>query len=899
MRRRKRMLEDLDRDIRDHIERETQENIERGMAPKEARHRAIRKFGNITRVTEETRDIWSIVWLEQSLQDVRLGLRRLRKSPGFSVIAILTLAFGIGACTSIFSVVNTVLLGHLPYKDPGRLAMIWGTNVRRGIDKTPVPPGDFFEWKRRNTVFQDIGSSYDTEVTLTGIGNPQFLLGYDFSANYFSILGVSPQLGRTFTSEEDRPGGPRVVVLSDQLWRNTFLADPGILGKTITLDGEPYSVIGVMPAGFSFPPGVQVWMPIALPVSAAGDYLHHYIRAMARLAPGVSIEQAQTQMKALAVQMDAEHPATDAGNGVSVTPIRKQLAGDIRTPLLVLLGAVGFVLLIACANVASLLLARATTRHKEIAACAALGASSGRLLRQFLTESLLLSLAGGGLGVALALWCTKFLVSIFPNDIANLSIPRVENIPVDMTVLLFALAATVLTGLLFGVVPAMQSARANAAEVLRNSRKTECGARQFLARFVVRAAPFALLTESSRGATPGSRSAGLRRILVVAEIALSLVLLAGAGLLIESFQRVAGASLGFRPDHVLGMEVFLAPNRYPPNQPGKQRAFVRDVVQRLKSLPGVQSAGAANTLPLTGFWGGTDFLVEGRPLPKPGETPNADNRFITPGYFSTLRVRLIAGRDFSDADREGGQRVAIVDETLARQYLDGSPIGKRLNLGTAEMPEWWDVVGEVNNVKAFGLERPSLPTLYRPFAQHPWGLLAFAIRTAGDPAALLKSAQQAVWDRDKDQPVFRALPMSTLAAQSVALRRVSTLLLAGFAALALVLAAVGIYGVMSYSVARRTHEIGTRMALGAQPKDVLRLVLIQGARLTIIGVAIGVFAALALTRFMASFLFGIGAGDPRTFAAVAILLTCIALAACYVPARRAMRIDPMAALKYE
>jgi predicted permease len=872
MRGRKRLLKELDQDIRDHIERETEDNVERGMPPQEAHSAAIRKFGNVTLVTEETRDVWSFVWLEQLVQDTRLGLRRLRKSPGFTVIAILTLALGIGASTSIFSVVNAVLLAHLPYKDPGRLAMIWGTNAGRGIDKTPVSPGDYFEWKQKNTVFQDIAASYDNQVTLTGIGNPQFLIGYDFSANYFSILGVSPELGRTFSAEEDRPGGPKVVVLSDKLWRGSFLADPRILGKSITLDGEPYRVIGVMPRSFDYVPGVQLWMPVALPASAVSGYEHRSIRVMGRLKPGVSVEQAQSQMTALALQIDAEHPTTDAGNGVKITPLRKQLAGDIQTPLLVLLGAVGFVLLIACANVASLLLARATTRHKEIAACAALGASRGRLLRQFLTESLMLSLAGGALGIALALWCTNFLVSIFPNDIANLSIPRVESIPINAPVLCFALAAMVLTGVLFGVVPAMQSAGANAADVLK---------------------------ESSRGASPGSRSARLRRVLVVAEIALSLVLLAGAGLLIESFERIARGSLGFQPDHVLGMEVFLAANRYPPNQPDKQRAFVRDVLQRMNALPGVLSVGVASTLPLTGFWGEADFLVEGRPLPKPGEAPTADNRFITPGYFSTMRVPLLGGRDFTDADRDGGPRVAIVDETLARKFLGGSAVGKRLNLGTPEKPEWWEVVGEVANVKAFGLEQPDLPTLYRPFAQHPWGLLAFTIRTAGDPTALLKSAEQAVWDVDKDQPIFRALPMSTLAVQSVALRRVSTLLLAGFASLALVLAAVGIYGVMAYSVTRRTHEIGTRMALGAQPNDVLRLVLGQGARLTVIGVSIGVVAALVLTRFMASILFGVSASDPRMFAGVTILLTFIALAACYIPARRAMHIDPMVALRYE
>jgi predicted permease len=872
MRRRKRMLQDLDQDIRDHIEKETEDNIARGMSPREAQLAAVRKFGNLTRVKEETRDVWSSVWFEQLLQDTRIGLRRLRKSPGFTPIAILTLALGIGASTSIFSVVNAVLLGHLPYKDPSRLAMIWGTNARRGVNKTPVSPGDYFEWKQKNTAFQDIAASYDSQVTLTGAGNPQFLFGYDFSANYFSILGVSPELGRTFSAAEDRPGASKVVVLSDKLWRGTFHADPQILGKAITLDGAPYDVVGVMPRSFDFPPGTELWMPIALPVSTASDYQHNFVRVMGRLNPGVSVERAQAQMTALARQIETEHPTTDAGNGVKITPLRRQLAGDIETPLLILLGAVGFVLLIACANVASLLLARATTRHKEIAACAALGAGRARLLRQFLTESLLLSLAGGTLGMALALWCTNFLVSIFPNDIANVSIPRVENIPVNLPVLFFALAAAVLTGLLFGVVPAMQSARANAADILK---------------------------ESSRGASPGSRSARLRRVLVVAEIALSLVLLAGAGLLIESFQRVAHGNLGFQPGGVLGVEVFLAANRYPPNQPDKQRAFVRDVATRMRSLPGVASVGAANTLPLTGFWGDADFLVEGQPLPKPGETPNADNRFITPGYFSTLRAPLLAGRDFTAADRDGGQRVAIVDETLARKYLGGSPLGKRLNLGTPEKPEWWNVIGEIANVKAFGLESAPLPTLYRPLEQHPWPLLAFAIRTSGDPSASIRSAQQALWDVDKDQPIFRTLPLSTLAAQSVALRRVSTLLFTGFATLALVLAGVGIYGVMAYSVARRTHEIGTRMALGAQPTDVLRLVLGEGARLTIWGVGIGVVAALALTRFMTSILFGVSASDPVTFAGVAILLTFIALTACYIPAHRAMRTDPMVALKYE
>ncbi|MHB8640711.1 MAG: ADOP family duplicated permease [Candidatus Acidiferrales bacterium] len=864
---------ELDDELRFHFEQQVEKLVQSGLPLPEARRRARLVIGGSDQIKEECREARGTHFIETLLQDMRFALRMLRKSPGFTAVAVLTIALGIGANTAIFSVVNTVLLGHLPYKDPDRLAMIWGTNAQRGVRKTPVSPGDFVEWKQKNAAFQDIAASSDDEVTLTGAGAPQLLIGYDFAANYFSILGVSPELGRTFNSEEDRPGAPKVVVLSDKLWHHTFHADRQILGKSITLDGEPYSVIGVMPSDFDYPPGVQVWMPIALPASAASDYQRTYIRVMGRLKRGVSFARAEAQMTALARHVDAEHPATDAGNGITVTPLRRQLAGDIQTPLLVLLGAAGFVLLIACANVASLLLARATTRHKEIAIRAALGAGRGRLLRQFFTESLLLALVGGVLGIALAWSCTNFLVSIFPNDIANLSIPRVENIPINAPVLFFALAATIFTGLAFGVVPAMQSARAEAGDVLK---------------------------ESDRSATPSSRSARLRRVLVVAQIASSLVLLAGAGLLIESFERVAHANLGFQPDHVLGVEVFLASNRYPRNQPDKKRAFVRDVLQRMKSLPGVRSAGAVSTLPLTGFWGETNFLVEGQARPKLGETPDADNRFVTPGYFSTMRIPLLRGRSFTGVDRDGTLRVAIVDETLARRYLGGKdPVGKRLNLGTPEKPEWWQVVGEVGNVKAFGLERPGLPTLYRPFAQLPVGLIAFTIRTEGDPAALLKSAEQAVWDVDEDQPVFQALPMSALAAQSVALRRVSTLLLAGFAMLALALAAVGIYGVMAYSVAQRTHEIGVRMALGAQQDDVLKMVVGQGIKLILLGAGIGIVAALALTRLMAALLFGVTATDPATFLGVTILLVVVALLACYIPARRAMKVDPMSALRYE
>jgi len=806
------------------------------------------------------------------LKDFRYAFRQLTKNTVFTVVVVTTLGLGIGANTAIFSVVHTVLLAPVPYRDVDRLMMIWGRNPSRGDQQFPVSAGDFTDWKQKNDVFEDIASSYDNEVTLTGSGDPKLVLGYAISPNYFRVLDVAPQVGRTFTDEE-AGSGANVTVLSDKMWRTTFHGDPQIIGRSITLDSKLYTVVGVMPPQFNFPTQTELWMPLSFSAGVSSDYEHRYVRTLGRLKSGISVAQAQLRMNALERQLAFQHPETDAGNETWVEPLRHQLAGDIRTPLLALSGAVAFVMLIVCVNVASLLLARAASRRTEISVRVAIGASRLRLLQQFLIESLLLSLLGGALGVLLALWCSHFLVALFPNGVANLSIPRVESIPVNGPVLWFALGITLLTGLLFGGIPALQSSRVSGNDALK---------------------------ESGRGLAGTSKSTRVRRVLVVSEIALSLVLLTGAGLMVESFRHVYRVDLGFRPEKVVGLEVFLPPNRYPGNQPQARAGFVNNVLNRLSTLPGVQSAGATNFLPLTGFWGSTDFKIAGRVLQKDAPKPNADNRLVSPGYFSTMGIALRGGRAFSEQDRFGSQKVAIVNATLAHRYFGSeNPIGKVLEVGDPGHQDGWQIVGLVSDVKAFGPEEATHAELYRPLDQLPFPLLGFAVRATGDPAALLKAAEQAIWDVDKDQPVFDAMPMAQLAAQAVTLRRISTILLASFAALALVLAAIGLYGVMAYSVAQRTHEIGLRMAVGALRSDVLRLVIRQAMGLVIIGEAGGLVAALILMRIVSGLLYGVSPSDPWIIFAATAVLALVAFAASYIPAQRATMVDPMVALRYE
>src|SRR6202161_1009953 len=804
------------------------------------------------------------------LQDIRYAFRTRGKSPGFTAIVVLTLALGIGANTAIFSVVNAVLLAPLPYSQPGQLVMAWTSNVPRGDKTAPVSGGDFAEWKSGNNVFSGMAASSDEIFTLTGAGEPQNLIGYQCSADYFRLLGTRPELGRTFLDEEDRPGGPDVAVLSDAIWRRVFSADPHIVGKSIAFAGKLFTVVGVMPPNFKYPSTVEIWTPLALPTSYLTNYDDTPLRIMARLKPGMTLKQAQAEMDSIEQRIAREHPQTDGGNSVTLVPLREEIAGDVRMPLLVLLGAVSFVLLIACANIASLMLARAAGRRKEIAIRVALGASRGRLVRQFLTEGLALSLMGGILGLVIASGVTSFLLSIFPKNIANLNIPQLTSIPMDVRVFAFTLVAAVLTGLLFGLAPALGLKADASVEGLRGS---------------------------SRSMTAGSSELRLRSALVISEFALALVLLVGAGLLIASFRNLLQGNLGFDADHIISAQLILSQNKYPPAQPQKPFEFANEVLAQIRRQPGVEYVAAADFMPLSGFWNAANLTVQGQPEPAPGQRPSAKSERVTPEYFRTMGIPLLKGRTFSEQDRKDAPQVVIINETLAHQLFGSrDPIGERLNLGDSKKPDLWRIVGVVGDIHAFGLEEKVRGTLFRPFAQDPVTVVAFVARTSGPPSNLTSSVKQAIWSVDKDQPIYKIVGLDQLANESLALRRVSSVLLGPFSALALLLAGLGIYGVMAFSVAQRTHEIGVRMALGAQPGSVLKMMAAYWMRIVIAGMAIGLAGALALSRVVASQLYGLKPTDALTFFSTSAVLAFIALVACYVPARRAMRVDPMVAL---
>jgi predicted permease len=807
------------------------------------------------------------------LQDIRYGIRTLLKSPGFTAIVILTLALGIGANTAIFSVVNAVLLAPLPHNDPGRLVMVWSANLAKGYKISPVSGGEFAEWKSGNSVFENMAASSDALYTLTGAGDPQVVTGYQFSAEYFRLLGTRPELGRTFLNDEDRPGGPDVVVLGEAIWRRTFGADPNIVGKSITLTGKPFTVVGVMPPSFKYPSRVELWTPLSLPSSSLTNYEDTGLRILARLKPGVTIKQAQAQMDSIQERIAQEHPQTDSGNSVSVVPLREEIAGEVKMPLLILLGAVGFVLLIACANIASLMLARAAGRRKEIAIRTALGASRARLIRQFLAESLLLSIAGGALGLLFANGATSFLLAIFPNNTANLNIPQVTRISIDARVFSFTLLAALLTGVLFGLAPVLGFKAATSGEGMK---------------------------QTSWSVTASSAERRFRGLLVISEFALALVLLIGAGLLITSFRNLLRGNLGFDADRVLSAQVFLSSDKYPSTEPQKRLEFVNTVIERLKELPGAESVGVTNFLPLSGFEGAATFTVKGKPQPAPGHEPSSDSELVTTDYFRAMGIRLLQGREFTERDKQGAPHVAIVNQTLSRQiWGEEDPVGQQVNFGDSKQPNWAEVVGVVSDTHGFGLEQKVHGDIFQPFAQIPFPLVAFVVRTSRNPSSMASEVQHAVWSVDKDQPIYKIIGMDRLAGESLGLRRVSSVLLGAFSALAVLLAGLGIYGVMAFTVAQRTHEIGVRMALGAQPDSVLKMILGYGMSIVTAGMAIGLAGAFALARVVASLLYGVGPTDVMTFGFTSLVLASVALVACYVPARRAMRVDPMVALRYE
>jgi len=805
------------------------------------------------------------------LKDLRYGVRSLLKRPGLTAVALITLALGIGVNTAIFSAIDSVMLRPLPFKDPESLVAVWEHTTALGIAQNEFAPANYFDLRDQNQVFEDLGAFGPLSVNLTGEGEPEQLEGQLVTANVFKLLGVQPQLGRTFASDEDQKGREYVAVLSDALWARRFNRDPKVINRNITLNGESFTIVGVMPPNFFFPEReIEIWVPWAMVPGQAEGRGDHYFRLVARLKPGVNREQANAEAESIAARLAAAYPRTNEGLGFVVNSFHQDYVGDLRRPMLVLFAAVGLVLLIACANVANLMLAQATTRRREIAIRMALGASRWAIARQMLTESLLLATAGGLLGVLGAIWGVEALSKLLPESLSKL-----QAIGVDSRVFLFTLGVTMLTALAFGAVPAFHAARAN---------------------------PGNTLGETGRDLSGGVSGRYLRRVLVVAEVAVAVVLLVGAGLLMRSFQRLRQVDIGFKPDKLLTMRMVLPMPKYA--KPENRRAFYDELLRRVDELPGVESAGMISFLPLSTSGMKFSFSVEGRNQPNDMQLPFALYRVVSPDYFNALGVALQRGRLFDSRDSATSTPAIIINRHLAEQFWPGEdPTGKRLKIGPADSPNpWATVVGVVGNVRQAGLYGELLPELYVPYAQErrPWvAPRDLVVRVNGDSAALTGAVREAVWAVDKDQPVSNVRTMDQVFAAAVSRERFQMLLLALFATLALVLACVGLYGVISYAVAQRTHEIGVRMALGAQSRDVLRLVIRQGMVLTVAGLLLGIGVGLLATRVMADMLFGVTATDAVTFASVGGLLVVVAFLACYVPARRATKVDPLIALRYE
>jgi putative ABC transport system permease protein len=795
------------------------------------------------------------------LSDVRYALRLFVQQPLITATVILVLALGTGANTAIFSVVNAVLLQPLPLHDADRLVMVWGHQRREGDGSGPVSAPAFAVWKARNSVFEGIAASSDAVFNLTGAGDPVSITGYRFDADFFGVLGIQPMLGRTFLPEEATPGRPRVAVLGHRVWQRIFNGDATVVGRSITMNDEPYIVIGVMPPGFQHPRQAELWTPLVLSARTQSNWDSKPLRVAARLKQGVTIDQAQTEMSRIAAEIAQAQPASNAGEDVRLSSFRQEQSGDIRPALLMLMGAAGFILLITCANLANLLLARVSARSNEMAIRSALGAPRLRLVRQLIIESAVLTLAGAALGLALTVAFADALVAMFPNNIANVSIPPIEELPIDARVLAFTMTIAIATACVFGLLPARQALRSPL-----NQRSTT------------------------------QQSTGFRRALLVSEIALTIVLLVGAGLMLRSFVHVAQSDLGIEPARVVGVQVMLPFGRY--GTSASQLSFANSVVERLQQLPGVDAAAATNFLPLSGFWDNVSVHPEGQPRPRPGEEVTADNRVATPDYFRTMGIRVIRGRTFTDQDTGDRPRIAIVNESLARRFWPATdPIGRRMNLASDGEPQWVEVVGVVSDIKAFGQEEATHLDLYRPLAQVPFPLIAFTVRSAMEPSVMFAPIRQQIWSVDPQLPTFREDTMEQLAAESTALRRISLQLLGAFALLALVLAAVGTYGVLSYSVAQRLPELGVRMALGASRGTIMSLVLGELGKTTLAGVIIGLVASFVVARLASSLLVGVTSTDPVVYALTCGLLVVVAFVAGYLPARRASRLDPTAVLR--
>jgi putative ABC transport system permease protein len=805
------------------------------------------------------------------LQDLRFSFRLLVKKPGFTLVVVLALALGIGANTAIFSVVNAVLLRPLPYKSPERLVWLRETNPLNDIKDEPASPPNYIDWKTQAESFEDMGALATTMLTVTSNGEPERVPSVYVTDGFFSVLGVEAKIGRTFTPEEDTPGNNRVAVISNSLWQRRFGSDPGVIGNAITINGNPYTVVGVMPPDFKNPrpndlKPPDLWVPLAINYKDQGRR-GDFLSVIARLKPGVAVEQARAEMATIAHRLEQQYPDSNTAWGVLVTPLHERFVGDVRLALMVMLGAVFFLLLIACANVANLLLSRSAARQKEVAIRTALGAGRRRIVQQLLTESVLLSLIGGAVGLLLAFWGVELLTSLSLG-----SIPRLNEIGVDGRVLGVTVGVSLLTGIVFGLLPALQASNPNLNETLK---------------------------EGGRSSAEGARGGRLRNALAVAEVALALVLLIGAGLMVRSFMRLQQVNAGFNPQRVLTAGLFLPGSKY---KEGPQIVgFYEELLGKLAALPGVESVGAIDTLPLSGGGNVLSFVIDGRPPLQPTDnTPDAEYRVVTPDYFRTMGIPLLRGRLLTEQDGPNAPRATVINETMARRYFpDEDPIGKRINLGDPQKSPWRTIVGIVRDTRHESLSAEPYSQMYTVHTQFPARSLSLVLRASSDPMKLVSAIRGNVADMDKDLPLSNIRTMEQILAESLAQPRFNTMLITIFAVVALVLASVGIYGVISYSVSQRTHEIGVRIALGAQPGDIFKMVVGQGLKLALFGVSAGLAASFALTRVMASLLYEVQATDPATFAAIAVTLTAIALLASYIPARRATRVDPMISLRYE
>jgi putative ABC transport system permease protein len=867
--RRERFDRELEEEMRFHLEMKAQENAEAGLKPDEARYAARRQFGNQTLLLEASRDMWAVRSIETLFQDLRFGIRTFLKSPGLTAVLILTIALGIGFNSALFSVVNSLLLNPLPFPEADRLTIAWTRSAKTDSNQLGVTPDEYAEWRKQTQSFAGITAGAGMLFNLTGTDEPERIQAACVSTNFFSVLGIKPALGRDFLPEEEDLKGGRVVILSQSVWRRRFNADASLLGRTITLNDLPYTVVGILPSEFRFPqiregyPGTELWTPVRL--ESLPERGAPFLTVFARLKSGMALETAQADLNSIERMLERAYPQTHSGRSAHLVPLQEQVVGKVRLSLLVLFGAVGIVLLIACANVSNLMMARATARKSEMALRLAIGASRLRLIRQLLTEGIFLAVTGGALGLLIAFLAKPLLLSF-----SGQSIPRADEVVIDTRVLLFTLSLSMIIGLAFSVLPAVQASGLNPNQFLKE------GAKQSAAR------------------KSGNR---LRELLIVIQVALALALTIGAGLLTRSFLTLLSVDPGFEPKKVLTFELFLSPKKYGPAQGA---GFYRQLTEKLDSLPGVDAAGAINALPLGGGEFTWTFFIEGR---QPADEPvgRVDYRVVTPDFFRAIGVPLKRGRIFTEQDGKESTPVGIINEAMARRYWpDEDPIGKRFRVqAPINISPWATIVGVIGDVKHAGLDQEPAPALYRPHQQQPRTDMTVVMRTQSGPLTLANSARNLTHELDKDLPISNLREYTYFVSKSVAQRRFAFLLLTGFAALALLIALFGIYGVLSYSVNLRTQELAIRQALGAQARDLTAMVVRQGMSLVLIGIGLGLGVALALTRLMKTLLFGVSATDPMTFTSIALLLAFVALLACWIPARRATKVDPITALRSE